>query len=265
MSQGNRIDNRSAPRVLAKVGTIAYRLELLDQLSRVHSTFHISNMKKCLSDKPLAIPLDEIQIDDKLNFIEEPVEIIDREVKRLKQSHIPIVKVRWNSRRGPEFTWEREEQMQKKTTTSPMGHLNKQTYTMLSDMVLRHDGTQIIVLSDSLDDSKGVSSKGPTIPIVPVDGPSIQGLLDWYGNNNVEEYLSDTYFPSTDKDTTDKDNIDEDTIQECYSTKSKGKYVQVSMKHNPKVKTPIPIKGYVRGLANVDTWKDILKKFGVRK
>nr|GEZ04693.1 putative reverse transcriptase domain-containing protein [Tanacetum cinerariifolium] len=66
------------------------------------------------SHEPLAIPLDEIQIDDKLNFIEEPVEIMDHEVKRLKQSHIPIVKVRWNSKRGPEFTWEREDQMQKK-------------------------------------------------------------------------------------------------------------------------------------------------------
>ncbi|GJS87028.1 putative reverse transcriptase domain-containing protein [Tanacetum coccineum] len=90
--------------VLAKVGTFAYRLELPNQLSRVHSTFHVSNLKKRLSDEPLAIPLDEIQIDDKLSFIEEPVEIMDREVKHLKQSRIPIVKVRWNSRRGPEFT-----------------------------------------------------------------------------------------------------------------------------------------------------------------
>nr|GFB05348.1 reverse transcriptase domain-containing protein [Tanacetum cinerariifolium] len=65
-------------------------------------------------DEPLAIPLDEIQVDDKLNFIEEPIEIMDREVKRLKKSRILIVKVRWNSRRGPEFTWEREDQMQKK-------------------------------------------------------------------------------------------------------------------------------------------------------
>ncbi|GJU51433.1 putative reverse transcriptase domain-containing protein [Tanacetum coccineum] len=101
-------------KILAKVGTVAYRLELPEQLSRVHSTFHVSNLKKCLSDEPLAIPLDEIHIDEKLNFIEEPVEIMDREVKRLKQSRIPIVKVRWNSRRGPEYTWEREDQMQKK-------------------------------------------------------------------------------------------------------------------------------------------------------
>ncbi|GJV36376.1 putative reverse transcriptase domain-containing protein [Tanacetum coccineum] len=101
-------------KIIDKVGTVAYRLELLKQLSRVHSTFHVSNLKKCMVYEPLAIPLDEIQIDDKLYFIEEPIEIMDRKVKRLKQSRIPIVKVHWNSRRGPEFTWEREDQMQKK-------------------------------------------------------------------------------------------------------------------------------------------------------
>ncbi|GKD05142.1 putative reverse transcriptase domain-containing protein [Tanacetum coccineum] len=81
-----------------RLGMFAYRLELPEQLSRVHSTFHVSNLKKCFVDKPLAIPFDEIQINDKLNFIEEPVEIRDREVKWLKQSRIPIVKIRWNSR-----------------------------------------------------------------------------------------------------------------------------------------------------------------------
>nr|GEV78577.1 putative reverse transcriptase domain-containing protein [Tanacetum cinerariifolium] len=94
-------------KVLAKVGTVAYRLELPEQLSRVHSTFHVSNLKKCLSDEPLVISLDEVHIDDKIRFVEEPVEVMDREVKRLKQSRIPIIKVRWNSRRGLEFTWER--------------------------------------------------------------------------------------------------------------------------------------------------------------
>ncbi|GJS26073.1 hypothetical protein Tco_0486693 [Tanacetum coccineum] len=89
-------------KIIAKVGTIAYQLELLEQLSRVHSNFHVSNLKKCFVDEPLAIPLDEIHIDDKLHFIEEPVEIMDREVKRLKQSRIPIVKVLWNfERRAP--------------------------------------------------------------------------------------------------------------------------------------------------------------------
>nr|GEW23521.1 hypothetical protein [Tanacetum cinerariifolium] len=101
-------------KILARVGTVAYRLELPEQLSRVHSTFHVSKLKKFMADEPLAISVDEIQVDDKLNFIKEPVEILDREVKRLKQIRILIVKVRWNSRRGPEFTWEREDQMQKK-------------------------------------------------------------------------------------------------------------------------------------------------------
>ncbi|GKC50704.1 putative reverse transcriptase domain-containing protein [Tanacetum coccineum] len=101
-------------KIIAKVGTGAYRLELPKNLSRVYSRFHVSKLKKCLADEPLAIPLDEIQADEKLYFIEEPIEIKDREVKRLKQSRISIVKVRWNSRRGPEFTWEREDQKQKK-------------------------------------------------------------------------------------------------------------------------------------------------------
>ncbi|GJV57316.1 putative reverse transcriptase domain-containing protein [Tanacetum coccineum] len=100
--------------VLAKVGTITYRLKLPQQLSRVHSTFHVFNLKKCLSDEPLAVPLDEIHINDKLCFVEEPVEIMDCEVKQLNRSPIPIIKVRWNSMRGPEFTWEREDQFRKK-------------------------------------------------------------------------------------------------------------------------------------------------------
>nr|GEU59020.1 putative reverse transcriptase domain-containing protein [Tanacetum cinerariifolium] len=108
------IEFQVGDKILSKVGTVSYRLELLEQLSRVHSTFHVSNLKKCLSDETLTIPLDEIQIDDKLQFIKEHVEIIDHEVKQLKESRILIVKVRWNSRRGPEFTWELEDQMQKK-------------------------------------------------------------------------------------------------------------------------------------------------------
>ncbi|KAD5961894.1 hypothetical protein E3N88_13367 [Mikania micrantha] len=74
-----------------------------------HSMYQIS--KNVCPMKTLVISLEEIQIDNKLHFIEEPVEIMDREAKRLKQSRIPIVKVRWNSRRGPEFTCEREYQM----------------------------------------------------------------------------------------------------------------------------------------------------------
>nr|GEX25425.1 hypothetical protein [Tanacetum cinerariifolium] len=79
------------------------------ELSRVHHTFHESNLKKCYADEPLVMPLEGIHVDDRLQFVEEPVEIMEREIKRLKRSRIPLVKVRWNSRRGPEFTWECED------------------------------------------------------------------------------------------------------------------------------------------------------------
>ncbi|GJU50055.1 reverse transcriptase domain-containing protein [Tanacetum coccineum] len=95
-------------------GQMAYKLDLPEELSNVHNTFHVSNLKKCLSDEFLFIPMKELRLDDKLNFVEELVEIMDREVKQMKQSHIPIVKVRWNSKRGPEFTWECEDQIRAK-------------------------------------------------------------------------------------------------------------------------------------------------------
>nr|GEZ18140.1 putative reverse transcriptase domain-containing protein [Tanacetum cinerariifolium] len=91
-------------KVLAKVGKVAYRLEFPQELSRVNYTFHVSNLKKCYADEPLVMPLEGIHVDDKLQFVEEPVEIMELEIKRLKRSRIPLVKVRWNSRRGPEFT-----------------------------------------------------------------------------------------------------------------------------------------------------------------
>ncbi|GJX40915.1 hypothetical protein Tco_0255905 [Tanacetum coccineum] len=81
-------------KVLERVGQVAYKLELPREIQGIHNTFHVSNLKKCLSDESLIIPLDEIQLDDKLHFIEEPVEIMDREVKQLNQSRIPIIKVR---------------------------------------------------------------------------------------------------------------------------------------------------------------------------
>ncbi|GJY25598.1 ribonuclease H-like domain-containing protein [Tanacetum coccineum] len=101
-------------KIIERIGPVAYRLELPEKLRGIHNTFHVSNLKKCLADENLVIPLEEIQLDDKLHFIEEPVEIMDREVKQLKKSRIPIVKVHWNSRRGPEFTWEREDFFMKK-------------------------------------------------------------------------------------------------------------------------------------------------------
>lgn len=100
--------------IISIVGPVAYKLQLPIELNKVHPVFHVSNLKKCLSDETLVIPLDEIELNENLNFVEEPVEIMDREVKRTKQSRIPIVKVRWNAKRGPEFTWEREDQMLQK-------------------------------------------------------------------------------------------------------------------------------------------------------
>ncbi|GJU30578.1 putative reverse transcriptase domain-containing protein [Tanacetum coccineum] len=101
-------------KILARVGLVAYTLELPEELKGIHSTFHVSNLKKCLAEGDVVVPMDEIQLDDKFHMIEEPVEVVDKEVKRLKQSRIPIVKVRWNSQRGQEFTWECEDQIKKK-------------------------------------------------------------------------------------------------------------------------------------------------------
>ncbi|GKB97344.1 putative reverse transcriptase domain-containing protein [Tanacetum coccineum] len=95
--------------IIEKVGPMAYRLDLLKELNGVHDTFHVSNLKKCLAGPTLQVPLDEIRVEAKLNFVEEPVEILKREFKKLKRKRIAIVKVRWNSKRGPEFTWERED------------------------------------------------------------------------------------------------------------------------------------------------------------
>nr|GEY94035.1 putative reverse transcriptase domain-containing protein [Tanacetum cinerariifolium] len=90
-------------KVLERVGDVSYKINLPEELSR-----------KCHADEPLAVSLDGLHVDDKLYFVEEPVEIMDREVKRLKRSRIPLVKIRWNSKRGPEFTWEREDQFKQK-------------------------------------------------------------------------------------------------------------------------------------------------------
>nr|GEY27362.1 putative reverse transcriptase domain-containing protein [Tanacetum cinerariifolium] len=93
-------------KVLERVGDVAYKIDLPEELSRVNHTFHVSNLKKCHADEPLAVLLDELHVDDKLHFVEEPMEIMDRKFKRLKRSRIPLVKVKWNSKQGPEFTWE---------------------------------------------------------------------------------------------------------------------------------------------------------------
>ncbi|KAK1411706.1 hypothetical protein QVD17_38266 [Tagetes erecta] len=100
--------------ILKRIGPVAYRLKLPSDLSNVHDVFHVSNLKKCLSDETLVIPPDEVRVDDKLHFVEKPVEDMDSKVQNLRRSRIKLVKVRWNSKRGPEYTWEREDQMKQK-------------------------------------------------------------------------------------------------------------------------------------------------------
>ncbi|GJW68587.1 putative reverse transcriptase domain-containing protein [Tanacetum coccineum] len=100
--------------IVEHVGPVAYRLKLPQELSCVHDTFHVSNLKKCLAEPDVQVPLDEIEIDENLRFVEEPIEIVERDVKKLKRRRIPLVKVRWNSRQGAEYTWEREDQFRKK-------------------------------------------------------------------------------------------------------------------------------------------------------
>ncbi|GJZ72232.1 putative reverse transcriptase domain-containing protein [Tanacetum coccineum] len=100
--------------ILERTGLVAYRLRLPEELIGAHDTFHVSNLKKCLGNANLYVPLNEIKIDKTLRFVEEPVEIMDHEIKSLKHSRIPLVKVRWNSKRSPEFTWEREDYMKSK-------------------------------------------------------------------------------------------------------------------------------------------------------
>nr|GEV33693.1 putative reverse transcriptase domain-containing protein [Tanacetum cinerariifolium] len=101
--------------VTPTIGPVAYKLELPEELSNLHNTFHISNLKKCISGESLIILMKELKLDDKLNFVEELVEIMDREIKQLRQSRIPIIKVRWNSKRGPKYMWERKDEIREWT------------------------------------------------------------------------------------------------------------------------------------------------------
>ncbi|GKF80350.1 putative reverse transcriptase domain-containing protein, partial [Tanacetum coccineum] len=96
------------------VGLVAYQSKLPQELSCVHDMFHVSNLKKCLAEPDVQVPLEEIEINENLRFVEESIEIVERDVKKLKRRRIPLVKVRWNSRQGAEYTWEREDQFRKK-------------------------------------------------------------------------------------------------------------------------------------------------------
>nr|GEX17925.1 putative ribonuclease H-like domain-containing protein [Tanacetum cinerariifolium] len=117
---GTRVDLRPFE-ILERIGLVAYRLRLPEELSSMHDTFHVLNMKKFLTDANLHVPFNEIKVNKTLRFVEEPVKILDREIKRLKHKSIMIVKVRWNSKRGPEFTWEHEDQIRNKCPWPGLG------------------------------------------------------------------------------------------------------------------------------------------------
>nr|GEY33918.1 putative reverse transcriptase domain-containing protein [Tanacetum cinerariifolium] len=101
-------------KIMDYVGQVAYRLKLPQELSCIHDTFHVSNLKKCLAESDAQKPLEEIKVDENLRFVEEPIEIVEMDVKKLKRRRINLVKVRWNSRQGAEYTREREDQFKAK-------------------------------------------------------------------------------------------------------------------------------------------------------
>ncbi|KAK1435339.1 hypothetical protein QVD17_01100 [Tagetes erecta] len=98
-------------KIIARVGNVAYRLELPEELTGIHNTFHVSYLRKCLADETSYVPLNDIEVDDKLNYVEEPVRIIDRKVKQLRNKVINQVKVQWKHRKGSDATWESEDEM----------------------------------------------------------------------------------------------------------------------------------------------------------
>lgn len=98
-------------RIIARVGKVAYRLELPEELSRVHSTFQILQLRKCIMDQEVVVSLDDIQVDEHLNYVERSVAILERKMKVLQNKEIPLVKVQWEHRRGSEWTLEPEAEM----------------------------------------------------------------------------------------------------------------------------------------------------------
>ncbi|GJS88597.1 putative reverse transcriptase domain-containing protein [Tanacetum coccineum] len=211
-------------------GMLIENAKFPEELSRVHNTFHVSNLKKCHADEPLAVPLDGLHLDDKLHFVEEPVEIVGREVKRLKRSRIPLVKVRWNSKRGPEFTWEREDQFKKKyphlfTKTTPsssaastilLGSFIMRPLRMAFRRVVAFD-----LLRDALSAIFGLSElklasdeelEGP-MKDQPLSADASPTALSpsYIANFNPEEDEEDPNEDPTDYSTNERDNSDDES------------------------------------------------------
>ena len=97
--------------VVSRVGKVAYRLDLPAELNQIHSTFHVFQLRKCLVDDSTVAPLEDIQVDDSLNYIERPVAILDMKSKDLRNRRVELVKVKWQHRKVSEWTWEPEDEM----------------------------------------------------------------------------------------------------------------------------------------------------------
>ncbi|GJS42359.1 reverse transcriptase domain-containing protein [Tanacetum coccineum] len=202
--------------ILKRIGPVAYRLRLLEELSSVHDTFHVSNLKKCLADANLHMPLDEIKVDKTLRFVEEPLENMDREM--LYNSLWSYGMVRWNSKRGPEFTWEREDQFKKKyphlftktTPSSSAASSNKanktQTHKALLKLALLRD--RFIDISRT---TLRVCSKGTPL-FVQMSKRTEGKMLKDYTN---EEYLTlETLSKHRQCESTDMETKDKRTIRQ---------------------------------------------------
>nr|GEV18511.1 hypothetical protein [Tanacetum cinerariifolium] len=174
--------------ITKRIDPVAYSHRLPEKLNGVHDTFHMSNLKKCLADPTLQIPLDEIWVDAKLNFMEEPVEILKIEFKKLKQSRIAIVKVRWTSKRGPGFTWERKDQM-KLTGFYLCDHVlaGFPAQSVRSSNMIALDSSYLLVLTTGMSQSRQHESrKPPTAKLFDVDSGRISIVT-----MNTKEYHSD--------------------------------------------------------------------------
>ncbi|GJW28080.1 hypothetical protein Tco_0044955 [Tanacetum coccineum] len=100
--------------ITKRIGNVAYKLCLPVKLQHIHDTFHVSNLKKCLVEEDVIIPIEDLSVDETLSFIEEPESIIDTKIKQLRNKSIPLVKVQWRYHRGSEATWEPEAEMRTK-------------------------------------------------------------------------------------------------------------------------------------------------------
>ncbi|GJT47983.1 hypothetical protein Tco_0974140 [Tanacetum coccineum] len=177
-------------KVIKRVGTVAYKLELPQQLSRVHNMFHVLNLKKCLSDESLVIPLEELRVDDKLHFVEELVEVMDGEIKQLKRSRIPIIKVRWNSKRGLEFSMSSDNASSTVTYTSVSSDSNGPSSW----------GIPLVNTGElpEMDPYEEVAQQGQAYPLLPAYVPDLIELDDHVPVYAPEPKHPEYYAPSDD-------------------------------------------------------------------